>query len=367
MSKRFEYTRFASRFPVLTYLLSQIVFWVIAYLVLAILAQLVLLSVGTGLQTKISLTANLIIAVFFGFFYGFAAGFVGWFFETRLFYNKSLGIIILGKALISLVIFIILISVVRSVVVPYLSEKYFNGADPSTNDESWDAFFYLLLIYNIIIGLLINFINQVNKKYGPGVLVPLLLGKYRNPKEEERIFLFMDLKSSTTIAEALGHLKYSAFIRDSFMDINAVLTKYHAQIYQYVGDEIVITWTLREGLRDASCIQFFFACEARFNEKADHYGKQYGQIPQFKAGLHMGKVTVVEVGDIKRDIAYHGDTLNTAARIQGVCNNYNKKFLTSVYVLNNTETKKDFKTEYIGMVMLKGKIEPVEIASVERY
>jgi adenylate cyclase len=229
------------------------------------------------------------------------------------------------------------------------------------------CFFYLLLLYNIFIGLLINFINQINKKYGRRVLVPLLLGKYRNPKEEERIFLFMDLKSSTSLAEVLGHLKYSAFIRDSFIDINAVLAKYDAQIYQYVGDEIVITWTIGDGMRNASCIQFFFACEARFNEKADYYITKYRQIPQFKAGLHMGKVTVVEVGDIKRDIAYHGDTLNTAARIQSVCNSYHKKFLTSAFVLKLTAVENSFKTESIGMVLLKGKKDPVEIVSVEQY
>lgn len=371
MSKRFDYTRiarrFSSRFPFLTYLLSHIVLWMIAYLFLAIISQLVLLTAGTSLQAKISFGANLILAVFFGFFYGIASGLVGWFFETRLFHNKSLGIIILGKALISLVVFVILISIVRSAIFPYLAKQFFNEVNPVMSQESWDAFFYLLLLYNIVIGLLINFINQINKKYGPGVLVPLLLGKYRNPKEEERIFLFMDLKSSTSLAEILGHLKYSAFIRDSFMDINTVLAKYNAQIYQYVGDEIVITWTVGEGIRNASCIQFFFACEARFNEKADNYITAYGQIPQFKAGLHMGKVTVVEVGDIKRDIAYHGDTLNTAARIQSVCNSYKKNFLTSAFVLQSMHDEKSFKTESMGMVVLKGKKEPVEILSIDRY
>ena len=110
-----------------------------------------------------------------------------------------------------------------------------------------------MLIYNIAIELLITFINQVNKKYGPGVLLPILLGKYRSPKEEERVFLFMDLKSSTLIAETLGHLKYSAFIRDSFMDINSILSKYNAQVYQYVGDEIVITWPIAGRRRNVPC------------------------------------------------------------------------------------------------------------------
>jgi adenylate cyclase len=66
------------------------------------------------------------------------------------------------------------------------------------SDESWKYSFYLLLIYYTFITLIINFVNQVNKKFGPGVLAPLMLGRYRNSREAERIFMFMDLKSSTT-------------------------------------------------------------------------------------------------------------------------------------------------------------------------
>jgi len=317
-------------------------------------------------QVNNSLTQNFILSAFFGFSYGVAAGFVGWFFERRFFYNKALWVVFLGKIVISLIVFVILINIIRFILHPYVSKLLFDTAVFFTEQKSWDAFFYLLLSYNIAIELLITFINQVNKKYGPGVLLPILLGKYRSPKEEERIFLFMDLKSSTLIAETLGHLKYSAFIRDSFMDINSILSKYNAQIYQYVGDEIVITWPIAIGLRKAACIEFFFACEAKFIERAEHYNLRYGQIPQFKAGLHMGKVTAVEVGDIKRDIAYHGDTLNTAARIQSICNNYDKKFLSSAYVLKNIQINKDFKIESMGTVMLKGKTEAVEIASIEK-
>ena len=165
--------------------------------------------------------------------------------------------------------------------------------------------------------LVISFINQMNRKFGPGVLLPLLLGRYRNPKEEERIFMFMDLKSSTKHAENLGHIKYSALIRDSFMDINKVLVKHRAEIYQYVGDEIVISWPVTEGMKKAACVEFYFDCQNQFNLRKNYYTKLYGLTPKFKGGLHAEPVTAVEVGDVKRDIAYHGDTINTAAaRIQ---------------------------------------------------
>ncbi|WP_165758904.1 adenylate/guanylate cyclase domain-containing protein [Niastella yeongjuensis] len=322
------------------------------------------MTAGPLLNAGINLKANVTIALFFGFFNGFTSGFTDQIFERRFFYKRALGIVILIKAVISFVIFVILISIVRYSLYPYVQVRYFNTVN--TNPEkSWEHFFQLLLIYNIVAGLLINFINQVNNKYGPGVLIPILLGKYKKPKEENRAFLFMDLQSSTLIAETLGHLKYSAFIRDSIGDINEVVPRYNAQIYQYVGDEIVVTWTVEKGKLPLFCIQFFFACEAKFASRSDYYLKEYGRSPKFKAGLHMGKVTAVEVGEIKRDIAYHGDILNTTARIQSICNEHNKYFLTSGYVLEHSGVEKYYETNSLGMIVLKGKKQAIEVISIE--
>ncbi len=362
------YTKFAgqfgSRFPVLSHVFTQIVFWTIAYLFLALITHFILLTAGPLLHANINLKANVTIALFFGFCNGFTSGFTDQIFERRFFYKRALGIVIILKAIISFIIFVIVISVARYSVYPYVQLRYFNAVDPNP-EKSWEHFFQLLLIYNIVAGFMISFINQINNKYGPGVLIPILLGKYKNPKEENRIFLFMDLKSSTLIAETLGHLKYSAFIRDSFLDINEVVPGYNAQIYQYVGDEIVVTWTMVKGKLPLYCIQFFFACEAKFASRSAYYLKEYGQAPQFKAGLHRGKVTAVEVGEIKRDIAYHGDTLNTTARIQSICNEHNKYFLTSRQALENSGVEKYYALQSLGTIVLKGKKQAIEVVSIE--
>lgn len=369
MSSKFGYPgfarRFAARFPTWNYLLMQIFYWFIAYMFLGVLARLVIFTVMPFQHVYLDWRGDLTIAGFLGLWTGVISGFVDQLLENRFFINKAIVVVILIKSVIALFVFIILISFVRYSIYPFLARRFLHVENIITFEKSWEHFFQLLLIYNIAAGLLISFINQVNKKFGPGVLLPLLLGRYRSPREEKRIFLFMDLKSSTPIAETLGHLKYSAFIRDSFMDINTMLSSYHAQIYQYVGDEVVVTWTVSEGLQRLSCVRFFFACEEKFKERSAHYIKHFGQVPEFKAGLHMGKVTVVEVGNIKRDIAYHGDTMNTAARIQSVCNQYNKRFLISKYVFDNSEIGKYYYTESLGMIELKGKNQPVEVASIE--
>jgi len=374
MKEKLDYTaraqHFAAKYPMLTHLSIQINFWIAANILLAIIFHLheKSISYSLGFNYDSKLWPVILIAIILGTIYGLALGLSDHFLDKRVFRQKPLGKIIFVKTLISFLVLTLVCSFLRYVlfdyfIYPQMRKTYATNfiLDP----RSWEYFFNTLLIYYLFMTLVINFINQVNKKYGPGILVPLLLGKYKNPREEERIFMFMDLQSSTATAESLGHLKYSAFIRDSFMDINQLLFKFNAEIYQYVGDEIVLTWRINDGLKNFACVRFFFACEKRFEERAQYYLQQYGFLPNFKAGLHMGKVTVVEIGEIKRDIAYHGDTLNTASRIQSVCNEHKRKFLVSEYLLEKIQLNQNFETKQLGMVQLKGKTSKVGIASVD--
>ena len=359
--------RFVARFPLLNNLLSQIFFWIAAFVLLIVIVHFANSAMMNSLSLPVNmgLWPNILLAVIIGFLYGASLGVLDYFFDKEFFRNKSLGKIFFFKAVISLVFLSLIFNLVRfflfdAIVAPSLGKKI-----SSVSDTVWNYFFIIVLIYCFFMTLVITFIIQVNKKFGPGVLLPLLLGKYRNPKEEERAFLFMDLKSSTTIAEALGHIRYSAFIRDSFMDINKVLKVHDAEIYQYVGDEIVVSWRINETIKKTACVQFFFTCQKQFESRSDYYLKTYGTMPVFKAGLHMGKVTAVEIGEMKRDIAYHGDTLNTAARIQSMCNQYDKRFLTSSYFSAQSNLENYFKTELLGEVLLKGKTNLVGILSIE--
>jgi adenylate cyclase len=370
MSKNFDYTataqRYSARFPLLTYLGTQINFWVIANVLLGVVMHLQALRINStpGLPGSNELTPIIVISIIVGILYGICLGLTDYYLDKNIYKKQPLGRVILFKTVTSFVVLVLLLFFIRIV----LSDQFIpssNNSSDFTSDKWWEYLFYQLVIYYFFMTLVISFINQVNKKYGPGVLVPLLLGKYRSPQEEERIFMFMDLKSSTAVAEELGHLRYSSFIRDCFMDINHVLMPFNAQVYQYVGDEIVVTWPVSAGLKEFSCIRFFFACENQFALRSQYYTKHYDLLPRFKAGLHMGKVTAVEIGEVKRDIAYHGDTLNTAARIQSVCNEFGKKFLVSEFLLEKIGANDNFKTESLGKIQLRGKTTGVGIASVE--
>ncbi len=221
--------------------------------------------------------------------------------------------------------------------------------------------FLLLILYWGFVTFLGLFILQISDKFGQGILVNFLLGKYHQPKVENRIFLFMDLRDSTSIAEKLGHIRYSRLLQDCYYDLTDVIIGHNAQIYQYVGDEVVLTWEAGKGLRDHNCINVFFAYDKLLKGKNEYYSKKYGLVPEFKAGLNIGEVTVAEVGEIKKELAYHGDVLNTAARIQGKCNDFKKRILISESMKLEMEKQPGFEFGLVGNVKLKGKENSVHI------
>jgi adenylate cyclase len=358
--------RFATRYPVWNGVLKQVSFWMLANIVLAVLLYFMYSSVHANMPLPLppELWPSVLIGIIIGILYGIVQGTTEFFLEKQFFRQRSLGITFLLKTVVSFITLALMFALIRFVLYDKLILPVVLKGRSPLNDQSWKYTFLIFVVYYGVMTLVITFITQVNNKYGPGVLVPLLMGKYRQPKEEERIFMFMDLQS-TTIAEELGHLRYSCFIRDSFMDINQVINKYNAEIYQYVGDEIVLSWRMAEGLINLDCIRFYFACGEQFAKRSAYYKEQYGRLPFFKAGLHGGKITAVEIGEIKRDIAYHGDTINTAARIQSLCNTYNKSLLVSKLFTEYEGFAEQFSYELLGSVALKGKQEAVELVSVE--
>jgi adenylate cyclase len=196
---------------------------------------------------------------------------------------------------------------------------------------------------------------QVNKKFGYGAFWYIISGKYNTPKEEERIFMFLDLNSSTAIAEQLGNEAYHALLKDFFADITNPILENKGNIYQYVGDEVVVSWRYEDGIENAHCIKCFFDMKEHIEKRKDKYLKRYGLVPSFKAGIHYGKIVAGEVGIIKRDITYSGDVLNTTSRIQSMCKEFNREVLVSTDLLKGLTLTNNYNVQPLGYIKLKGK------------
>lgn len=284
-------------------------------------------------------------------------------FDRPYFLSHSYGRIILGKLLLSFLAVKILMAIVITLI------GAFNNAFLEMEELVQilrSKMYWVLFVYFLFIASLISFVRMVSQKFGPGILWNMFIGKYRNPREEQRVFMFLDLKSSTTIAEKLGHIKFSRLIQNCFADLTPVVTRHKVEIYQYVGDEAVLSWPLESGLENNHCIHCYFDFMEILASKSGYYEKEYGLQPFFKAGVHLGEVIVAEVGLVKREIAYHGDVLNTTARIQSRCNELQQPLLISNQLLKQLQPDEYIQSQRMGAELLKGKTTAVTIYGVTR-
>lgn len=205
---------------------------------------------------------------------------------------------------------------------------------------------------------------RLNDQYGNGGLA-YLTGRYNKPRQEMRIFMFLDMRSSTTIAEQLGHVKYFQLLNELYTDITDPIVYSRGEIYQYVGDEISVSWPLRRGVRKQRCIRCFIDIRAKLKKRERHYLERYGLVPMFKAGFHYGEVTTGEVGVVKKERIFSGDVVNTAARIQNSCNAHGVDNLISKELLNILHLPAIYPVREIGSIVLKGKRDPMVLYSLE--
>jgi adenylate cyclase len=301
-----------------------------------------------------------------GIVFGVIFSFINILFDRTKFRKLPLGRIIIFKTLLY-----VLANALTDVLIFTLN----TGARPdifllatlqSTRELLPTSFIIATISYYLLFILLLNFLYQIIKKIGPRILLNSILGKYRKPRNEKLIFMFLDMKNSTRIAEMLEHKKYSLFVKDCFSRLTNPIYNCDADIYQYVGDEAVLIWPLNKGIRNLNCLRLFFEFRKALLAGRDYFLETYGVFPEFKAGVDFGEITVTEVGEIRRDLAYHGDVLNTAARLEKLCKSVGKDLLISEYLNDEIKDLPGFRRELINEFLLEGKNNRIKVYSISQ-
>ena len=227
-----------------------------------------------------------------------------------------------------------------------------------------DIRFFRFLAYFYLSGIIFNFLKGMRMRMGRVNFIRWFFGILSKPREEERIFMFIDMKSSTTIAEKLFHKKFSYLVQDIFNSMT-VFGYYHGEVYQYLGDGAIISWKVKSGILDCNYLKAYFAFRQRISRRAKYFNRKYKLVPEFKAGVHVGHVMVLQVGQTRRDLSYNGDTINTAARIESMCNEYKQDLLISEDLYKRTEDKDAYLFKEISRIKLKGKNKSTGIYQVK--
>lgn len=282
----------------------------------------------------------------------------------RLFRNRSLGVSFFFRAVILLLAAYIVNYIIHAANIIFILKLNLVEALQRYGEDAFHPqWLGQKILYWMVLFIITQLIIEVNEKYAPGVFMDILMGKYIEPKIEKRIVMFIDLKDSTPIAEKLGHKQYFKFIREFIYHISNALIEHGGSIYQYVGDEIVVSW-LFDKKNTRRCMSALIEARRNLQKNSEEFRRLFGILPEFRVGVHLGDVTVGEIGVIKKDIAMSGDIMNTTARIRSACSELNQKYIVSKDFKENVDLK-DWQVESLGLVELKGKGQGVELFSLK--
>ncbi len=229
-----------------------------------------------------------------------------------------------------------------------------------------DPIFRQALVFSIAMSVIGNLFFEVGRLLGMGTLKHLLTGRYVQPRREQKTFLLIDMKDSTGMAERLGAVRFHELLNHFFRDIADAALECEAEIHKYVGDEAILTWSDDAALEDGASLLCPFVARDFIAAQKDQYLKRFGAVPEFRTALHCGEIVAGEIGDLRREIAYVGDTLNVAARLLEASKTLGRDVLVSADLLKRAALPATLHTEPLPMLTVRGRVAPLGISALER-
>jgi adenylate cyclase len=223
------------------------------------------------------------------------------------------------------------------------------------------------IIFSVVLSVGFNMLLGINRLVGQSVLFNFAAGRYHRPRVEQRVLLFIDMEGSTAIAEKLGEIGFLKLLKRFVADITGPIVAQRGEIHKYIGDELIVTWPLALGLSDGRCVRACFDALAQLDMLAGAYLRDFARRANFRAALHCGPVVIGELGVVKMEIAFLGDTMNTAARIQQACRDTGCRVLASAALVARIAALPPGITKRsLGAMPLRGKATELELYALDR-
>jgi class 3 adenylate cyclase/CHASE2 domain-containing sensor protein len=179
--------------------------------------------------------------------------------------------------------------------------------------------------------------------------------------KREATFIFTDIAGFTTLSEKLTSEKLAEVLNEYLDGACKIILRYDGTVDKFIGDAIMSIFNAPLAQSDhadraVQCALELDAYAEDFRKRQNAAGVPLGVT---RIGVHTGVATVGNFGSNSRmDYTALGDTVNTAARTEGV----NKYFGTRICCTQETVSQcKSQRFKTIGDVILKGKTEPVTL------
>lgn len=220
-------------------------------------------------------------------------------------------------------------------------------------------------LFVVVTAMLIQVLMTARRLIGGRTLRNFVLGRYKRPTHEERIFVLADMVGSTAMAEKLGDESALSMIAEFFLDIDPAILRHGGEIHAYVGDEVVISWPRESAARNGRAL----ACVAEILDIAQsrraHYLEQYGVVPELRIGISGGHVAVGECGWEKPQVIYIGDTINRAKRLQDACRGMGTPALIDAETAAMMAIPDCLTATARGRVLLRGRTGETDVLALE--
>ena len=105
---------------------------------------------------------------------------------------------------------------------------------------------------------------------------------------------------------------------------------------------------------------------AQFEARSSAYREKYGTVPRFRAGLHFGSVMTGEMGSLKKEIAFVGDTVNTTARVEDACRQLDQWAIITRPLLRQVTLPEGVDALPLGEIELRGRKEPLLLYALSK-
>jgi adenylate cyclase len=235
------------------------------------------------------------------------------------------------------------------------------GVSPDMSSRT----FWFSLVYSSVLSVIMNLILGITNIIGPRAFLNFFVGRYHAPVEENRFVLFVDIAGSTGLAERLGGIGIHRFLDHTFRLLTASVVDYRGEVLNYVGDEVIVTWTERGGAVDCRPLRCFMAMRDDLARASGEMEREFGAVPRIRGSLHFGPVIIGEIGDVKRAIVFNGDVMNTAARLEELSRDVVGGFLASRAATARFSSTPPFALCDLGCLPIRGRVDGIDVVGID--
>jgi class 3 adenylate cyclase len=170
--------------------------------------------------------------------------------------------------------------------------------------------------------------------------------------------LFSDIRNYTTLSEQMTPEENFRFVGSFNEHMGPIIRKHKGFINQYLGDAIMAIFPGNAADALAAAVEMQIEVQ-QFNREQQLKNEPEIQIG---VGMHTGPLIMGITGDNDRmDATTISDTVNTSSRLESLTKYYKAGILLSDATLQQIVDPKTFYLRHLGLVQLKGKLEPIRV------